>query len=268
MSVGPITVGLAWDDAALLRRFSRTEKQFVFAVLGRDGALNTAAKLLQQVQFERVREKFTVRKPQFFFGSPTRPGGAAARITKFASVRDRLGQSSLYAEVAVRASSEAANLRLLLGLFEEGGTRRPFTAGAKRVAVPLPGGARPTPSSGIPSQLRFSALKFKPVVRGKRTTKRRIAEFTPAQRDGVQWKGQLRTFILKATHRSPEGGVFQRFGPKPGEIRELYAFEQPFKLDSRLHWIDTARSAAPAILHEAVQRALVDVITHNASKAS
>lgn len=273
---------MTFDDAALLKRFAATEKQLAFGVVN---AINDAIKDLQQAEFARVRSEFTIRKPAFFFGSGGRIGGTAARITKFATVRDRRsGQSRAYAELAVQASSVSAQSRTLLQLFEAGGIRRPMTRSARAVAVPLTGRpARPTFASSVPQAFTFAGLGFRGFRRGKKLTKHRrghtnvpetiFGEFGRVSRSqltlgDVQWKGKNRTFILLHTMKSPEGGVFQRIGRERGSIIELYKFERPFALKARLGWIALAESLGPRLLHEHVQRQAADIIAHNAGRAA
>jgi hypothetical protein len=254
-------VNLRYDDVQLVRRFTRTEKQMVYGVVN---ALNATAKRVQLAEFENVRKRFQIRKPEFFFGTADRPGGVAARISPFASVKD----GRLYAEVSVSAGSQAAQRRTLLGEFEQGGQRRPFTPGAAHVAVPIVGRpARPSISRPVPPAFTFAGLHFLPFRGGKRVRRKRIGGklVDVGGTQPVQFRGRERTFIAK-TPREPEGGVFQRFGPGRGDIREIYAFRRPFRLDTRLHWIETARATADAWLHEEMERQAVDIIKHNAGK--
>lgn len=224
-------------------------KRFAYAI-ERSG--NETLKLIQKTEFEHVEDRLIIRNRPFFFGSVDRPGGAAARITRFFSVRD----GRPFGEVAIQASSQASQRTLLLGEFERGGgLRRPFTPGAKNVAVPITGRpARPSINRGVPPAFTIAGLKLK-AYRGKRVVKRPGKSKTPERGFGdsgavvasfdrlnnVQWKGLQRTFVLTRTPGADHGGVFQRFGPERGDIREIYAFLPPFPLEDKLDWEPTAQ---------------------------
>lgn len=269
-----IEIRLSYDDTALFRRFKDYERKMAYGVVN---AINNAAKRVQQAQFERVREEFQIRKPAYFFGTPARPGGVAARISPFASV----AKGRAYADISVSAGSLAAQRRTLLPLFEQGGERKPMTPGAKRIAVPLLGRpARPSIARTVPPQFTFAQLRFAAFHRGKRLRRRRrggktvdvgiLGEYGRVglpESGPIQWKGKQRTFILTSSRGAPDGGVFQRFGPKRGDVRMLYKFVKPFRLESRLRWIQNAQAIAPVWLREEVQRSLIDTIQHEARKA-
>jgi len=242
-----IAVRVSVDTTQLLLRLRNGERRLAYAVAG---ALNATARDIQAAEHENVRRKFIVRNERFLFGSPGRPGGAAGRISPFANAK----QGRPFVEVSVSASTMGGSRRLLLGIFEEGGERKPFTPGAQSVAVPLEGRpARPSIRRGVPPQYTFQGLRFRAFHRGRRMPVKRASgsEATlfgeygrrgDVQRDsGIQWKGAERTFILTHTKREEFGGVFQRIGPKRGDIREIYAFRRGIQLPSRLGFIAIAR---------------------------
>ena len=76
----------------------------------------------------------------------------------------------------------------------------------------------------------------------------------------MQWKGLERTFILGPTARAPHGGVFQRIGPGPEDIREIYSFKPNVRLDARLGFIPTARATAEVWFKEYMEREVVNAI--------
>jgi hypothetical protein len=226
-------------------------KRFAYAI-ERGG--NETLKLIQRSEFEHVEDRLTIRKPAFFFGTPLLPGGAAARITAFFSVK----KARPFGEVAIQAPSLKSGRQLLLAEFEHGGVRRPFpllTPRAKHIAVPITGRpARPTFKGGVPPEFTIAALKitaFRGKKRVRRPGRKRRAErgfgdsgstaLPTFDRAGVQWKGLHRTFVLTHAAKAPFGGVFQRFGPARGDVRTLYAFEPPFPLEDRLDWEGVAR---------------------------
>ena len=125
--------------------------------------------------------------------------------------------------------------------------RLPFTPGARSVAVPLVGGpARPAWTSPVPPEFTFKGM---PIVRtNARGQVERTARGRPRRRKVlglgmkqhltsggiVQWKGAHRTFILMQSRNAPRGGVLQRVGPEPGDIRMVYSFARGTRLEARL----------------------------------
>lgn len=258
-------IDLQVDDTDLLLKLRNGERRLAYAVVN---AINVTAKEVQKAEFEHVRREFVVRKAKFFFGSESRPGGVAARITTFASV----GRSRPFAEITggrtSKGGDQAAERRLLLTTFEEGGRRRPFTRGAKSVAVPLTGRpARPGFNRGVDPRFTFAGMRLQ-AFRGKKRVRlprrgkkvgvglidNRSQLRLPGD-DGIQYKGRERTFVLKRSRRAPQGGVFQRFGRGAAGIRLIHKFIPPPQLDSRLDWIQTAervvaREFAPAMARQ------------------
>lgn len=259
------------DTVRLFDRMDKGVKRLPYAV---SKALRFLALDVQAAAHENVRRMAIVRKPDFLFGSPGRPGGAAGKIVVFPNP----GQGVMYAEVAVGQGKIGTTPRLLLPIFEAGGERRPFTPGAKSVAVPLQGRpARPTIRRGVPPQFTFAGLAFKAFRKGSKAAIPRRTTRTGAlsvfdefgrRRDlssfgKVQWKGKERTFILDHSALAPRGGVFQRIGPKRGDIRELYSFEPPMHLPAKLHFYDTARRVVAARWKEHMERATIDALAHS-----
>lgn len=270
------TFGIQYDDTVLFHRFRNYERRLAFGVVD---ALKKAALRVQQAEFGLVRSEFTIRRPDFFFGAPGHPGGAAARISSFPSVP----HGRLFAEISLSPSSQASKRNTLLPLFQTGGERDPFTPGARDVAVPLTGrAARPSFSESVPQAFTFQGLHFKAYRRGVVQKRRRRGGAVPLtlfgefgrlmheqlQLHGVQWKGDQRTFILSHSANTRAGGVFERFGKGRGDIREIYSFVPPFHLKERLHWLELADQVAPLWLHEEMQRAAIDVIQHDAGKSA
>lgn len=241
------------DAARLLldiERLTNGPKRFAFAI---ERAGNSTLKLMQGTAHEHVEDRLTIRRPEFFFGTAGRPGGAAGRITHFFSVRD----GRPFGEIAISSPrTVSSRQQLLLGEFERGGSlRRPFTPGAKRVAVPVTGGpARPQFSSTVPAAFTFKGLSIIKVnAKGEaektktgrsRRTRAKGLKFTRhvTASGAVQWRGAHRTFILEETARSPFGGVYQRVGPGRDDMRTVYSFRDPFALADRLDWEPRVRS--------------------------
>lgn len=226
--------------AEVLLRLRKGEKRMVYAV---SNAIRDTALDAQKAIHDQVRKSFIIRKPAFFFGSPGRPGGVAAKVDKPSPTAGRL-----VARVYTGEGSKGG--QVLLPKFERGGERRPFTPGAQHVAVPLLGRpARPNIARGVPPAFTFAGLKFKAYRAGKVVRRRRrgrtvnqtpfgeYGRLRPPTSGEVQWKGLQRTFII------PNVGVFQRIGPDRGDVRMIYAFKRPFKLDTRLNFVATGTAA-------------------------
>lgn len=199
--------------------------------------LNDTAKDVQKAARERVTSTLTVRKSEFI--------KRQAAIIDFASVSGKRFQ----ARIAVGQKE-----RLLLSLLEAGGERKSF-GGGRRVAVPRTGGpARPDFAQPVPAALRIRALRLIKVVAGQvmRTKKgrsrreRRDVTFKAhvTSTGKVQIKGRQRTFVLTSTAKAPEGGIYQRVGPGPDDIRLIYPFVQSPALKPILRWIETAKRTA------------------------
>jgi len=242
-----VNVRLTVDDRELFARMAKGQRRLAFAAVN---AINAAARDVQVAWFENVRRKFTIRDERFFFGTPGRPGGAAARIRFFASV----GKGRAFAEVEVSGplSRGGSARRTLLPEFERGGVRAPFTPGAKHVAVPITGGAaRSSIKERINKEFTFAGMQLrgfrggKAVVRDRRGGKKAgLSLFgteggvqDPTGRrhgEGVQFRGRHRTFLIPpdASFTFPQGGVFRRVSEE--DIEPVYVFLKPFRLDQRL----------------------------------
>lgn len=261
------------DATNLIRRMGYGEKRVAFAAVN---AINTTAARVQQAEFEHVRSAFVVRRPDFFFGTPARPGGAAARLQ-----RASVGKERPAAEVWAGASTVSSSRRLLLPMFERGGVKRPATPGAKSVAVPLLGRpARPGIRTPVPPAYTFAGMHLV-AYRGNRKLTRRtrsrkadeaglFGEFgrlsPPTENGPIQYKGRNRTFLLPHTARAPLGGVFQRIGPKRGDIREVWSFIPPPQLDTRLRFVATAEIVAARWFAEDLDRAIKVELNQGASR--
>ena len=272
-------IKLKWDQSQLDQFIGQVPRRLAYATVN---AINLTAKRIQQDEFARARSVFQIRKQQFFFGSDSRVGGVAARITQFASV----GKAVPFAEITAGKLPGGGDggtgfSRLLYGRFEAGGTREPFTPGAKSVAVPILGRpARPSIAAGVPPAFTFSGLKFREywdgqkLTKGNRWTKKGtgsglLAEYgrlqIPGREKGVQWKGLQRTFIaFTAAH--PRGAVFQRFGPGKDGIRIIWVFEAPFPIDTRLQFVATAQATAATYFVQECAKQVQLVLDHDNEK--
>lgn len=253
-------IDLSMDASRLLGRVRNAEKRLAYAAVN---AINATAKRVQQAEFEHVAERFIIRRPQFFFGSPARPGGVAAKISPFASV----GRGRIYAEVATGAAAVRGRRRALLPQFETGGTRTP-TPPSRVIAVPITGRpARPSIRGPVPPQFTIAGLKLRKYQGAKRLRRRRrgrtvdegvfgefgrFTNFTPGK--GVQIRGEQRTFLLPSTRGAPEGGIFQRYGPGREAVRMIYAFRKSVPLDDRLRFHAVAVATANAWAREEFER--------------
>lgn len=248
------------DTKDLLLRMRNGEKRLVYATVL---AINETAKKVQQAEFEHEEQEFTIRKKTFFFGTPARPGGVGARIKPFANVR----QGRLFADVSV-AQSARGRQELLLPIFERGGEKKE----GKRVAVPVTGGpARPRFRDPVPKPFTFQGMRlvaYRGRARVLRTTapgRRRAVGLGAAGSvgRGAQWKGRHRTFLLPWTRNLPLGGIFQRTGPKKGDLRLVWAFTRGVELDARLQFVPVAKRTADVWFHEEMEKQVIEAIAHN-----
>jgi len=244
-------------------------KRIAFALAN---ALNETAKHVQQKEHAQVRREFTVRQHTYFFGTSARPGGAAGRITEFASAK----AGRFRAQVQVHGGSQASARRLLLPMFETGGDRSP-RPGAKSIAVPITGGAaRRSFRQKVDPGFTFAGMKLQAFSGGKRLTKRRRGRTTgvgltgefgrialPDSNTAMQWKGRNRTFLLPQSKSMPHGGVLQRVGPKRGDIRTVYEFFPRVPIDRRLRFGYIFNAEAPPFLNAELKRQVKAALLYN-----
>lgn len=241
-----LRLGIDVETSELTRYMGRLRtKSLAFAAVN---GINATVKRVQEEARRNIEREFTVRAATRQF--VLREG---AKIMQFASTR----QPTPFAELGVNNRP-----RFLLGEFERGAQRRPFTPGAKSVARPLAGSAaRPTFGSTVPAALRFKALQLRPQLDSlqrkelrsiKGADRKETAALRAARRSelgrGRVWKGKQRTYAV------PGVGVFQRTGPKTSEL--LYVYDSDIRLPPRLRFVASAREKAPAWLRQETRKAL------------
>jgi hypothetical protein len=241
------------DAARPLAILQNGAKRTAFAIVN---ALNFTAKEIQKGERARVAREFTVRKREFLMREAAVIRGAVGG-SGFASVP----KGRFDVRIAVGQKP-----RLLLSGFETGEERKPFRG--KNVAVPITGGpARPTFGSTVPDPFTFRGLNLRRVTsRGQQKHKRRTKVKLGAHvtRSGkVQWKGAHRTFLLPETVKAPKGGVFQRVGPGRDDIRMVYSFAQPRRLDRRLRFIETGEAIARRVYAAALKHEVDKALAYN-----
>lgn len=239
------------DEARVLALLRKGGKRMAFAVVN---ALNKTAKAVQAEQRKRVRQTVTVRKTKFIdrtIASIRKRGGGSG----FASVK--LGRYE--ARIAIDDKP-----RLLLEKLEHGGERAPFTQGARRMAVPVPGGpARRTQRSSVPREFTYRALRLRSSSGKGRKRKTNVTFSGSVTRSGkLQWKGKNRTFVLHSTARAPEGGVFQRTGPGRDDIRMVYSFRRKYRLRQRLQWMRTGRRVVERTMQPELRRQVQNTLRY------
>lgn len=212
-------------------------------------AINDTLREVQREERARVQSTFTLRKPEFVLRE--------AAILRFAKPADANMQGKAFV---------GQKRRMILSSFEKGGSRKAAMAAAgvtsngRRSAVPLKGGpARRTFASSVPRELQYTALKLRP-DRGRGARRKRSAG-AMAQSSAVAIKGQQRTFVLRSTKKQPEGGVYQRVGPKRGDIRLVYAFVPNLMVPKKLDFVRTAKAVTMQVfgrnLRSQVDRSMV-----------
>ena len=120
-----IGVHLEWDDKLLLENMRNGQRKLAYAVVN---AINLASLDVEKAEFESVAAKFTIRKPNLFFGTPTGPGGVAAKLGPRASVGKQKPFREVYVADKTASTTEAGGLKrgpTLLAIFEAGGARAP-----------------------------------------------------------------------------------------------------------------------------------------------
>jgi hypothetical protein len=252
-----MNINLTIDDSQLQRLMAMRVKKLPYAT---ERAINKTASAIQVAEQQNVLSHFIIRQPEFM----RRQAAYRDRTRGFASVK----RGQLWAEVSVGQKP-----RLLLSEFEKGGPRKPFTPGAKHVAVPITGRpARPSIAQGVPPAFTFKGLRLvrthggAPVRTKSGKLRRRRATIKFGVNSRGQIKGQQGTFILSATAKAPEGGVFQRIGK--GQIRMIYSFQPPFKLDARLSFVATAQTVAQQWFHEYMEREVIEALAHEAGRSA
>lgn len=276
-------IKLKWDQSQLDIFAGELPRRFAYASVN---ALTATAKRIQQAEFNRARSVFAIRKQAFFFGTDRRVGGVAARITTFPSVKRGIAFAEIEGGALPRGGDELGNYRrLLYGGFETGLDRRPFTPGAKNVAVPRTGGpARPTSRASITPELTFARMRLQAfykapgtgrqlkLTRNTRSRKRlgvgMLGEFgrlaLPSHDKGISWKGANRTFMV-FNSKHPLGAVLQRTGSST--LRLVWLIERPFQLDRRLEFVRTAEATAARFFAEETARQIEDVLKHDVTRA-
>jgi hypothetical protein len=265
-----VQINVEIDNTQLLLKLRNGEKRLAYATVN---AIRATVLRVQQAEFQSVRERFNIRNERFFFGAPGRPGGVAARIKPFPSVK----QQRPFAEVFVaQAADMKSQRRLLLSIFERGGTKTP-RQGSPTFAIPLTGRARPSMGEPVSREYTFAGMGLKAFHAGKRLTRERrkgnktrkvgiglFDEFgrvgLPDSGGGIQWKGRSRTFLLTSSARAPLGGVFRRTGPKDSDVEMLYKFAKSAPIDSRLEFVPVAQATARAWFREEMEREVIKAI--------
>lgn len=250
-------------DTLMLAALKNGRKRQRYAIAG---AINTTLRAIQaSVPAHMRRQGFVVRNSKFLFGGSKYASGAANKITDKA----KPVEGRQFGRIAVSTSSFSSGRRFLLAQFERGGQRKPMTPGAQSVAVPLLGRpARPSISQPVVPAYSFAALKFKKFSGGKELKAKRrgrktaspgfFGEYGRTQIDRalgdstVQWKGQLRTFILRNSKNAPHGGVFQRVGRGRSAIRMIYSFRQNVALDANLKFASNAAAVTERTFRQAL----------------
>ena len=215
-------VDLTINSKPLFDRMEKGIKRFAYANVN---AINNTAKRVQAGAREHLRETFTLRKSDFMLRQ-------AAIIKPFASVK----QGRAYAEISV-----GKRPRLLLGGFEEGADREPFTPGARRVAVPITGSpARPLFGAPVPPELQFKRLRF-----------------GEALGEGRVRRGAQRTYLI------PEFGVFQRYGSEHEDTEPLFVFDSDARIQPVLDFLDGSQEIARVWFAEEEQREIIKALARN-----
>jgi hypothetical protein len=267
------------DNKSLLLALRNGQKRLAYATVN---ALNTAAAQVQQDEFANVRSKFTIREDRVFFGSPGKPGGVAAKLFR-ASVKKAITSAELDVgrEAEYSHSTGERKQGFILAMFERGGTRSP-RYGARSLAVPITGGARPTKQSRIAREFTFSAMQLRAYEHGRKVRGRGrkgsrglgvLGEYgrlfppggSAEERRAFglpvhQYRGRNRTFLLTQTRTLPFGGVFQRVGKN--QVRLLWKFQPSIPIDARLGFLPLTRAKFNKYFRDAFHHETILALSH------
>ena len=229
-------IGLSIDPALILLKARRGEKRFAFAAVN---AINNAAKNLQKKVQEAAKDKLNIRKP-FALRN-------VAVIKPFASV----GAQRPFAEISVGQRDRLLLPELATPEVEE---RKPFTPGAKRVAVPIiEGQPRARFPGTLPRELYFKALRLKPWPRG--TGGGRAVRPNELRAGGETiWRGAQRTYMI------PSIGVFQRKGSRAGDTVPIYLFDEDVPLKDPLPFTEIMDRFGEEELTEELEKQIIKEI--------
>lgn len=252
-----LTMGAKIDVAEAVLKLRNGSKRVAYDVA--DG-LNDTIKQVQGGEFEQVDKVFTIREPAVFFGSGTKIGGAAGKITTFASAKRGIAYAEVQ-PVTKKGTGLGKGGAFLLPMFERGGPR-PLAPGSETTAIPVTPYARPTKDSPIRKGYKLAALGLH-LVEGKKAVvrhvsnsgKKRRVKFVSGtgegdrrlnQRDEGRFIGKERSFLVRKSEALPWGGILQRIDKDT--VRPLYLFEPPLPLDDRLHFESTGQRIASEFL--------------------
>jgi hypothetical protein len=197
-------------------------------------SLNSSAEVAQAAIRARVRRVFRVRKD--------------FTLQQTAIIKPRASAVQGTSSVTISVGNKS---RFLLGQYEEGADRGPFTPGARNVAIPVVGGARPTFDVPVTPSLQYTALHFRRVGGGSggrrkgpgggaQSQVRRQGLVRPMsgvkkRSGGKPIEGAMGTFVV------PEVGVFQRLAGQMDKM--IYAFKRSVRLNPRLQFVPTTVDA-------------------------
>lgn len=163
--------------------------------------LNNAAVVFQRGEQKVISENFILRHAQFILNG-----------VWWSHVSDK-HDDPMYVQVEIEPRRD------FMFKFEEGVTKTPR---GTHLAIPV--AARAAKYMLVPAELRPKALGFE-----LHTTKSGVE----------QWKGELRTFIIRLADGSP--AIMQRTGPAKTDVRLLFAMKSSAPTPASLHFQDTAR---------------------------
>lgn len=176
-------------------------------------AINATAIKAQRAQREHMEDMFTVRRPRFTL--------RGVKIKPFAR------KKSLEARVWIDPPGGASRADILTK-FEKGGTKRARDGGS----IAIPGeGVRRTGAGVIRKDQRprrlIQSFDMKPVGRDR---------VFSMKGTGV-WAGRRRSFMIRTSGGG--GGIFQRTGKGPDDLKVLYRFRPSVEIEPDLEFIET-----------------------------
>lgn len=186
-------------------------------------ALNRTGELAQIAVRDRVARIFHIRKAFTL---------REAAILRKASVPRQVQEVSL---------SVGNKPRFLLGQFEAGAMRGPFTPGAANVAIPI--GARPGVTAPVTPSLEYKALRL-----------RRVGARRRGKGGTGPIEGLMRSFVV------PGVGVFQRIAGMADRL--LYLFKKAVRLTPRLEFVKTVKTVIDRNFYSDLAKQVDDAFKH------
>ena len=219
------------DATKALLRLDKGYKRMVFSTIA---AVNETARQVQAAERDQLTRAFTVRKRDFLM----------KQVKLFRAGFDIPNIGNRWeARVGIGIGKAPTGSPLLLPAFETGAVRGGVKGGG--TAIPVAGGARPSPTQSVPEALWIQRLQLRRTTRGRPRKNAKPAKAGTPVRVG-----------LLGTYQLPGVGIFQRTVGKVARL--LYAFKPTRRLPATLEFYRTAKRVVEQNFARNVQRQVND----------